>query len=182
MTKQELRKLIRERKKQHTTEALSACSQSICHTLLERIKQEDGIHTILLYHSMPDEVDTHSLLQTLYNQGKTVLLPTVHGNELTLHVYEGDSFLHTGSSYGIQESIGSLFTDYAHIDLAIIPGMAFTPHGNRLGRGKGYYDRLLPRLNCPLIGIAFPFQLLPFIPCEVHDIRMTEVLTSPLYD
>lgn len=110
-----------------------------------------------------------------------MLLPTVTGNDLTLHRYEGDTSLATGTSFGILESIGSLFTDYASIDLAIIPGMAFTPQGDRLGRGRGYYDRLLPRLSCPLVGLAFPFQILDTIPCEPHDIRMNQVITTPTH-
>ncbi|MBO7569823.1 MAG: 5-formyltetrahydrofolate cyclo-ligase [Bacteroidaceae bacterium] len=133
--------------------------------------------TILMYHSLPDEVCTHDLIHTLYAQGHTVLLPTVVGNDLTLHVYEGEYAMSHGSSFGIHESDGALFHDYSQIDLAIIPGMAFTQQGDRLGRGKGFYDRLLPRLHCPLIGIAFPFQVLPFIPTEPHDIQMTEVIS-----
>lgn len=178
MTKKELRTLIRERKKQHTSEELSAYSQSICHSVLERIKREEHCHTILLYHSLPDEVETHTLIRTLHAEGKKVLLPTVVGDKLELHLYAGEQALSTGASYGIQESSGGLFTDYDSIDLAIIPGMAFTKKGDRLGRGKGYYDRLLPQLSCPLIGIAFPFQMLPSIPCEPHDIRMEEVITA----
>ena len=177
MTKKELRELIRERKKQHTTDLLQSYSQSIQGKLLERIEKEENCHTILLYHSLPDEVCTHDLIHTLYVQGYTLLLPSVVGNDLVLHVYEGEQAMNKGASFGIQESLGSLFTDYARIDLAIIPGMAFTPQGDRLGRGKGYYDRLLPQLDCPLIGIAFPFQLLPSIPTEPHDIQMTEVIS-----
>lgn len=145
--------------------------------MLERIQKEENCQTILLYHSLPDEVCTHQLIRDLAAVGKTVLLPTVVGEELQLHQYTGDTHLGTSASFGIQESQGPLFTDHPLIDLAIIPGMAFTPQGDRLGRGKGYYDRLLPHLTCPLIGIAFPFQLLPTIPTEPHDIRMTEVLT-----
>ena len=122
-------------------------------------------------------VCTHDLIQTLYGQGYTVLLPSVVGNDLALHIYEGEDAMNAGASFGIQESNGTLFTDLASIDLAVIPGMAFTPQGDRLGRGKGFYDRLLPQLHCPLIGLAFPFQILPSIPTEVHDIRMTEVIT-----
>ena len=99
------------------------------------------------------------------------------GEELELHRYQGEQELAMGTSFGIQESIGPLFTDYEHIDLAIIPGMAFTPQGHRLGRGKGYYDRLLPHLHCPLIGLAFPFQILPSIPTESHDICMNEIIS-----
>ena len=146
--------------------------------MLERIQKEDGIHTILLYHSLPDEVSTHDLIRILFAAGKTILLPTVTGDTLTLHRYEGETSLTIGTSFGIQESQGPLFNAYTQIDLAIIPGMAFTLQGDRLGRGKGYYDRLLPHLTCPLIAIAFPFQILPSIPTEPHDIRMTEVLTT----
>ena len=65
----------------------------------------------------------------------------------------------------------------ASIDLAIIPRVAFDVHGNRLGRGKGYYDRLLPRLpHTYKIGICFPFQLLEKVPTETQDVRMDEVL------
>ncbi len=145
--------------------------------MLERIGQEAHCKTILLYHSLPDEVDTHTLIRTLHAAGKRILLPTVVGEVLELRMYEGEQALGTGMSYGIQESNGGLFTDYDNIDLAIIPGMAFTEEGDRLGRGKGYYDRLLPQLDCPLIGIAFPFQIVPHIPCEPHDIRMKEVIS-----
>ena len=70
-----------------------------------------------------------------------------------------------------------MFTDYAAIDLAVIPGVAFTPDGRRLGRGRGYYDRLLARFaRAYTIGLAFPFQLLEDIPTEPHDIKLNEIL------
>ena len=121
-------------------------------------------------------MNTHHLIQTLHSQGKLILLPTVKGDELELHEYIDETTLSPSPRFGIQESEGRLFTDYHQIDLAIIPGMAFTLSGDRLGRGKGYYDRLLPKLSCPLIGLAFPFQIVDAIPCEPHDIRMTEVI------
>lgn len=178
MNKQALRQLIRERKRQHSAEALWGYSQKVTQLLLERIANEDGIQTILLYHSLPDEVNTHDLIRVLHAQGKTILLPTIVGLDLNLHVYKGEHALSTSASYGILESTGTLFTDYASIDLAVIPGMAFTLMGDRLGRGKGYYDRLLPRLFCPFFGLAFPFQIVPHIPTERHDIPMTEVITT----
>ena len=201
MNKQEIRALIRQRKKQHTPAELSALSLRLTATLLDRIEalsahknkgeasnthaspfsaQESIItstpSTILLYHSLPDEVDTHQLIRTLHSIGKLVLLPTIKGEELELHEYTDENALAPSFQFNIQESTGRLYTDYHLIDLAIIPGMAFTPSGDRLGRGKGYYDRLLPKLSCPLIGLAFPFQILDTLPCEPHDIRMTEVI------
>ena len=109
--------------------------------------------------------------------GKTILLPRVTGEgTMELHRYNGPKDMQTGA-YGIMEPTGQLFTDYADIDLAIVPGVAFDHDGNRMGRGKGYYDRLLPKLaNTYKIGICLPFQLVEKIPTDEHDVRMDEVL------
>ena len=98
-------------------------------------------------------------------------------------------------AFGISEPQGPEISqeEYRNIDLAIIPGMAFDKEGHRLGRGtskpqgkaqqldagKGYYDRLLTRLpQAHLCGICFPFQLLPTLPHEAHDINMNTVITG----
>ena len=66
------------------------------------------------------------------------------------------------------------------IDLAVVPGLAFTRKGDRLGRGKGYYDRLLARFpsHAMKVGVAFGFQVLDFIPIAHHDIGMDVVLSE----
>ena len=178
MTKQELRKLIRERKKQHSTEELKSFSREIASALLERIESMKQCHIILLYHSLPDEVCTHDIITFLVASGRKVLLPTVVGDTLQLHEYVNDQLMDVSTTFGIQESQGPVFTDYSKIDLAVIPGMAFTPEGDRLGRGKGYYDRLIPLLSCPLVGLAFPFQMVDSIPTEPHDKRVDEVIVG----
>ena len=117
---------------------------------------------------------------TAYENGKKVLLPVVKGEELELHLYEGESSLREGA-FGIMEPTGPLFApeNYDEIELAIIPGMAFDRAGHRLGRGKGYYDRLLPKLKgSRLQGICFPFQLLDDVPAEAHDIAVQEVIAD----
>jgi 5-formyltetrahydrofolate cyclo-ligase len=80
--------------------------------------------------------------------------------------------------YGIAEPTGEIFTDYAAIDFIVVPGVAFDAKGNRLGRGKGYYDRLLPRIpSAYKAGICFPFQLVEEVPAESFDIRMDIIIT-----
>ena len=182
MTKQELRKLIRERKKQHSTEELKSFSREIASALLERIESMKQCHVILLYHSLPDEVCTHDIITSLVASGRKVLLPTVVGDTLQLHEYVNDQLMDVSPTFGIQESQGPVFTDYSRIDLAVIPGMAFTPEGDRLGRGKGFYDRLIPLLSCPLVGLAFPFQMVDSIPTELHDRRVDEVIVGKKKD
>lgn len=132
--------------------------------------------TVLLYHSLPDEVQTHEFIEQI-SQDKRVILPVVVGNELELRVYTGKSDLKKGS-FGIDEPTGDTVTDFSSIEVAIIPGVGFDKQGNRLGRGKGYYDRLLPQLHTYNIGICFSFQVVPEIPVEPFDRPMDEVWTE----
>lgn len=131
--------------------------------------------TILLYHSLPDEVYTHGLIDTI--EGKTLLLPRVTGEgTMELRVYSGKDDLAEGA-FHIMEPCGAPFGNYGSIDLAVVPGMAFDAAGNRLGRGKGYYDRLLPDIpQAYKIGICFPFQVVDNVPTEPTDIAMDEVV------
>lgn len=174
--KADIRRYIRSRKAEFTPEELKEQSTAIIDRLMADSRFAEA-RTVLLYHSLPDEVYTHKLISEAVKT-KTVLLPTVVGDELELHVYTPSTSTHTGV-YDICESDGPLFTDYENIDLAVIPGMAFDHKGNRIGRGKGYYDRLLTKLHCPLIGICFPFQYLEKIPVEEHD-RKVDAVIAPL--
>lgn len=131
--------------------------------------------TILLFHSLPDEVDTHELIKNIQND-KIILLPSVVGDELVLHRYQSSDLTHVGD-FGIIESDGITFEAYQDIDLAIIPGVAFDSKGHRLGRGRGYYDRFLPNLKCYTIGVCFSFQLVDAVPTEDFDKSVDEVLT-----
>lgn len=173
MTKGELRKFIREQKALHkaTTIDLSA-------RIMQEVEADarfQAAHTILLYHSLDDEVGTHAFIEKWCTR-KQLLLPVVVGDELELRIYQGAHELKVGS-FGIAEPTGQLFTDYDQIDYAVVPGMAFDKDGNRLGRGKGYYDRLLPKLtHAYKVGICFPYQMVEIVPVEDTDVTMDEVL------
>lgn len=134
-------------------------------------------HTVMAYWSLPDEVFTHSLIDHLTAAGIRVVLPHVTGpTTMELHQYTGIASM-TPGAFGIMEPTGSLFTDYAAVDTVIVPGIAFDRQGHRLGRGRGYYDRLLPLLpNATTIGLCFPFQLVEHVPTDCHDITMDEVV------
>ena len=82
------------------------------------------------------------------------------------------------SSFGILEPLGEEFTDFGQIDLAIVPGMGFDRNLNRIGRGKGYYDKLLPNLRAFLVGVCYTFQLHDEIPVETHDFPMNCVISQ----
>lgn len=171
-----LRKRMRELKRQFTGKELGELSLHIINKV-EKHKAVTGAKTILMYHSLPDEVNTHDAVCRLAQSGKTVLLPKVTGNsDMELRIYRGANDLEKGA-FGIMEPSGELFTDFANIDVAIIPGMAFDENNNRLGRGKGYYDRLLARMpGVYKIGICFDFQKVDSVPADINDIKMDEVI------
>lgn len=133
---------------------------------------------VLLYYSMIGEVETHELVEKLFVAGKTVLLPRVRdGYNMDLVQYKGKSCLKPAGVFHILEPQGKPYTYYNNIDVAVIPGIAFTKDGKRMGRGKGYYDRLLT--NFPKlwkIGVCFPFQVLEQLPVERYDVPMDELV------
>jgi 5-formyltetrahydrofolate cyclo-ligase len=175
MTKQELRQDIRRRKAACSPEEREALSHEVTAKLRQTAEwQRAGV--VLLYHSLPDEVCTHDLILTACAEGKRVLLPVCVGDDLELREYRGEGSMAEGA-FHIQEPTGEAFCDFAAIDLAIIPGVAFTRQGQRLGRGRGYYDRLLSRLReVRKVGLCWPFQLVDELPAEAHDIPMDAVI------
>ena len=146
LNKQELRKEMRLRKRQFTSEQLEKLSLASIGKLLQhpRILQA---HCIMLYASLPDEVNTRHAIQQLLQEGKTILLPVVTGEgSMVLRTTSPNDPMQEGA-FHIYEPTGALFTHYNQIEVAVIPGMAFDTKGQRLGRGKGYYDRFLPHLS-----------------------------------
>ena len=175
MKKSELRTYIRQQKRSFSRQQLEEWSLDI----IARLKQEPRFQeaqTVLLYYAQPDEVDTRSLLTAL--KDKTILLPKVIDDEnMELRHYRGTDDLQAGA-FGIMEPCGERFTDYPKIDVAVIPGMAFDQQGNRLGRGRGYYDRFLSRVPYIYkIGLCFPFQLTGEVPADDNDVRMDVVIS-----
>ena len=181
MDKKELRRYIREQKRHFTPQQLGEMSFGIMSSLLSNshIQKADAI---LMYHSLPDEVDTHSALDQLLAMGKKVLLPkVVSETEMTIHEYTGLDSLQPSEPYGILEpTTPELSIVNCQLSIVIVvPGMAFDKHGHRLGRGKGYYDRFLSRIpNIYKIGVCFPFQLIDNVPSEPTDILVDEVLSD----
>ena len=173
--KKQLRKQIAQEKKRQSATLLTTHSIA----LLEQIEKHPrfiSATTVLLYHSLPDEVQTHAFVEKWHKQ-KKILLPVVVGDILELRHYTGKSCLQEGS-FHIEEPSGENYTNYQEIELAIIPGISFDKKGNRLGRGKGYYDKLLPLLASYNIGICYQFQALEKIPTENFDQTMDEVWTE----
>lgn len=176
INKQELRQLIRNEKRCFSRQQLAEMSLSVIRRLMSHPRLK-AARTVLMYWSLPDEVDTHAAVEALAAEGKRVILPAVIGEGLMeLRRFTGPADLREGA-YGIMEPSGELFTDLGSIDLIVVPGMSFDAHCHRLGRGKGYYDRFLALTpHVYKIGICFDFQKKTFVPFSEHDVPVDAVL------
>ena len=172
-TKAELRKLVKTRIKNMTEEEKKKESEDVM-MKLENTQQFKSAKTILLFHSLPDEVCTHELIEK-YASKKKILLPVIDGEKWHIREYKGD--LKTGE-YNIQEPTGGNYYDYGSIDLVVVPGVCFDKDKGRVGRGKGYYDRILKEIKAFKIGICFDCQLLSKVPAEDWDVKMDQVMTA----
>ncbi|MCC8152872.1 MAG: 5-formyltetrahydrofolate cyclo-ligase [Tannerellaceae bacterium] len=173
--KKQLRKEVISKKKDFSPESLFSYSANI----LEQLEKEDvfiNASTIAFYYALPDEVQTLPCIEKWYKK-KLILLPVIRENEMHFHSYQGKEWLQTGT-LGIAEPITEITEQKYTIDLAIIPGIAFDSHLNRMGRGKGFYDRFLSEKTMTKIGICFDFQLYETIPCEPTDIKMDKIITE----
>lgn len=175
-TKQELRADIRRQKKCRTKEQTDAESDEIMRRLLLHPRVMEA-KNVLMYYSLPDEVNTHRAVLELAKMGKRVLLPKViDDGRMEIRVFKGEDSLKEGA-FGIKEPVGETFTDIQSIDVAVVPGMSFDRLGHRLGRGKGYYDRFLSTArHIYKIGVCFSFQKRDAIPADQHDVTMDEVM------
>ncbi len=174
MNKTELRSYIKTLKKQHSKEELLEQSKLILNKL-ENHKSFKEAEIVMLYSSLPDEVDTHDFLERWRNE-KKIILPTVVGDDIIPVELSKETDFAIGD-FNILEPQNEPYD--GSYDLIIVPGVAFDRNGNRIGRGKGYYDRFLCKhLDVKRIGICFDFQLIDNVPTEDNDIKMNEVITS----
>ena len=173
--KQRLRRQMRDLMRSHS------CQDSAAHRqLLLALPEWEKAENILLYHPLPGEIDLLLLLKE--KSTRRFLFPRIEGDELALYYYPLDERDWIAHPHGFLEPDPGSWekASPSSVDLAIIPGLAFDSTGGRLGRGKGYYDRLLshPGFRGVKIGICWPYQLLGSLPLEVHDIRMDSVIAG----
>lgn len=174
--KKQLRKKIKELKNQYSREELKEYGQKVMREA-EKLPHFQKARNIFIYWSLPDEVPTHEFIEK-WGKEKQFILPRIIGDHLELREYHGFNTLEEGPSFGILEPTGPMFSRPEDIDLALIPGLAFSSRGERLGRGGGYYDRTLPLLfNAYKAGLAFPFQIMEEIPRDDHDVLLDTVIT-----
>lgn len=137
-----------------------------------------GAATVLLYAATREELDVTGVVVPLRERGTRTLFPRVRDRELDLVAADDLSRLEPGYR-GVREPVGPAI-DPEVVDAVVVPGVAFDPHGGRLGHGGGHYDRLLARLpeDCVRIGTCFACQVVPNVPRDEHDAPVDLVVTE----
>ncbi len=130
---------------------------------------------IALYSSMKSEVDTKELIKESLELGKRVLLPRILNKNKMIFIEINNDTNYERNTFGVLEPIG---IEEKNIDLMIIPGVAFDKDNNRLGYGRGYYDKYLKDKDLYKIGICFHEQLVDNIEVDEHDIKMDLIITD----
>lgn len=140
--------------------------------------------SVLLFAPLPEELDIWPLLLDALRAGKQVALPRFNRQTKSyaaFQIQDPDADVETGH-FGIREPNAQCpALASGPLDLILVPGVAFDRQGHRLGRGKGYYDKLLTVLRGRRCGVAFDQQVVEEIPVEGHDARMDCVLTPTLW-
>ena len=169
----ELRKEIKSLK-QVFTETQNLAEADIIFHKIETLPEFQNAETILMYWSLPDELPTHRFVEK-WSGSKQILLPAIEGDEMLIKKYSSTTQMKQGLLGILEPDWDEIFE--GKIDLVIVPGIAFDPQKNRLGRGKGFYDRFFEKNVVLKIGVCFDFQLLESIPHSKHDIKMDIIVT-----
>ena len=172
MDKKQIRMELKLRERSFLESGAAAAESRRILSALEALPEFRNASCILAYMSIPGEVETAEFVEK-WSRSRTIVLPRVKGERLELLRYDRNA-LQEGYRGILEPSDAAEPVDAGRIDFAVIPGLVFAPcpQGGyyRMGRGKGFYDRLLPLLSCPVAALAFPFRLLESIPLDEWDV------------
>jgi 5-formyltetrahydrofolate cyclo-ligase len=174
-----LRKEFRERIKNLSPEERSSGSVRIRQRLAERPVWH-AAQAVLFYVPTPAEPDLWPLVAEALGAGKSVALPRYSPTERAYTaclIRDASHDLEPGRFGILEPTAGCPVFNLKQLDLALVPGIGFSVGGCRLGRGKGYYDRLLAGLSAFKCGVAFDCQVADEFPVEPHDVRLNCILT-----
>ena len=176
-TKAELRERIRAALAKISLAVRLVESLELCARLEPQLQ---SAHRILFFAPLADELDVWPLLEKLLPARKICALPAF---DSAAQLYSArrvknlETDIVTGK-FGVSEPLPECEAiPLEQFDLVLVPGVAFDGGGNRLGRGRGFYDRILAAASGVKCGVAYDFQLLDQIPTEAHDARVNFIFT-----
>ena len=177
MMRQRLRGELSELAKPELLARSAAACERLC-----ALEEFDRAQVVMMFLSLPYEVETTSAVSQALASGKTVAVPKVNWNDHVMGAVELKTLdcEMTQDRYELRYPVQAQPVAPARIDLVVVPGLAFDDKGNRLGRGGGFYDRFLggdmgAATTC---GLALQGQLIEQIPIDVQDIPLNMLVTD----
>ena len=181
MNKAQLRRKLQNCLLAIPSEQRSEKSRKACRNLVS-IPQFQSASTVMMYLSLPNEVDTSEAILHAWQLGKVIAVPKVswqqkHMMPVQIHSLETGF---TTSSWGLRNPIAGVPMPFEDIDLVVTPALGFDRKGNLLGRGGCYYDRFFAneQLKAHRCGFAFTEQLVDSIPVTEHDEQVDFLVTD----
>lgn len=179
MPKKTLRQSMLLRRSQLSASDVRSASRTIQARFIE-LPAFAGAGLLGLYAPIRNEVATSLVMQTALSMGKTVHYPAVSGAELEFRVVKELTSLQEGVFGILEPDTRCSVKDPTEFDLVVVPGVAFDLQGNRIGYGKGYYDKVLHHMegSGKLVAFCYDFQLVEEIAGEPHDVLMDMIITE----
>ena len=168
-----LRKDIISRREGLSEREVLDCSKPVFDALFA-MPEVNSAEVFFVYKSFRGEIDTNKIIATLKNMGKTVLVPLIANGEMLAVLPEGDNFVLDGFGVEIPEkySLG------IKPDVTVTPLVACDENKNRVGFGKGFYDRFFSKNDCLKIGVCYDFQVVNSISPKPWDIPLDVIITE----
>lgn len=169
---------MRSHRRALSSEFMTQAADAIVKNILRCI-QTTSVSTVMLFLPSFNEPQIDTVFPLLWNIGIKTAVPVSNTDDFTITPYEINDLNHViKGAYGIREPYKTVPIPVSAIDVAVIPGVAFGKHGERLGFGKGYYDRFLADFNGIKLGVCYDFQLLDALPTDNYDVTMNTIITE----
>lgn len=179
LTKAQIRSKILFRLKTQKEDESKRKSQVIKDKLF-KLRDFKEAKTVMFYIALGEEVNTEEMIKQAKKLGKKIAVPVCQQRRSLRPARFNPGACLARGPYGICEPAVKKWISVQDLDFVVVPGIAFDKHGNRLGHGKGYYDNFLRRLNSKTAtcGLAFDFQILPFLPTSPKDVSVQRVISN----
>ena len=173
--KKAFRKDILHKRKQLSQEKIKEKSKKIGKNLfdLDVFNKENNV---MFFVSFGKEVYTHDMIEKCFEE-RVVIVPKAFGDYLLPCKINSLGELRT-FNFGIKEPIDEDVFPLGEIDVIVVPGLAFNEKGERIGYGKGFYDRFLSKCNAIKVGLCFEEFIVDKIPTQDHDIKVDFIITE----
>jgi len=175
MDKKQIRSEVLKKRKALSKEFIKKYSEDIFNILINSPIYKDA-EVVMSYMNFGGEINTAFINNHILKSGKTLILPKMlEDGGLIGVIYDDSKKFNNDNSFKIKE-IDGIYIDIRKINLIIIPGVAFDLKGNRVGFGKGYYDKFLKGYSGLIVAPHYDFQLYESVPWEAHDKQIDYLL------